>query len=250
MRADVEKRLAKATEVGSSWLAGGAAILFSLFLLALVTRGLDYLIGSKYPFQSVGDFLRLPGPQKGLLAWDRSSLLMFAAALLGFGSEGLDDMAAWLRKSPEQRQQERERARAQQATNREVARAQKQQKKAARRPMSGWRRLWIVLSILLGAVTYLIEYDAYSRASAFIEYQGNNEDFWRLAHRTRALGNCDWATAKADTEYPNSHGYVVSCTNADPWLFASLWALLPAALMAAIGLTVRWIYRGFRPRQA
>lgn len=112
--------------------------------------------------------------------------------------------------------------------------------------MSGWRRLWIVLSIILGALAFLAAYDANSSGFAEVKYTDgmSNAAFWQKARESSALSDCDWTTAKADAGFSDS--MFVTCTNKNPAGPAFLWALAPAAFMAAAGLTIRWIYRGFR----
>jgi hypothetical protein len=109
----------------------------------------------------------------------------------------------------------------------------------------GWQRLWIVLSILFGVPAFLIAYDINSRGFAEVAWAGDNQAFWKAARQAPGLANCDWSTAKSDSSFDGSA--FVSCKTTDPLTPALLWALFPAALMAAIGLTVRWVYRGFRP---
>jgi hypothetical protein len=217
----------------------------AIFAGAVMQRGIDAVFGWQYHFVSIADFLRVKAPYPKGLALDRSFLWL--AAAIGFGTlaGGLNDFETWANKSPEQRRQEREVALEEvDRQHREVA-ERKAARKAARKPLGGWARLWIVVSILLGVLTYLIAHDAYSRASTIIPYNGNSDHFWATARASHDLSDCLWATAKAD--YWMGSEYMVTCQNADPWLFAILWAFVPGLVLAIIGLVCRWIYRGFRP---
>jgi hypothetical protein len=236
---------------------GVAAVLFgSAFVCAIGTRAADALFGWNFHFESIGNFLgiHLAVGELGrkVLEWDRSFLLLGAALVTGYSATGIQSFIDWAQKSPEQREQARQRARQQAGAASEAAarnlkfqREQKAARKATKRPMSGWRRLWIVLSILFGVPTFLLAYDSSSSAYADIAWNGDNNAFWSAAYADPALRDCDWNTAKA----ANAGGAyaMVSCNTKYPLFPALLWALAPALLMAVVGLVVRWIYRGFRP---
>jgi hypothetical protein len=246
MSGGFEKRMIPAAEWLVTGLASASILLGSFFAVALLIRGVDAAMGWHYHFQSIGDFLGIQRPRK-VVAWDRSFLLLAGALVTGSAGTGVQGFIDWAQQSPEQRRRARERAKEAHEKQQQLDAVAKAARKAARKLMSGWRRLWIVLSVLFGGTTYIVTYDAYSRASAEIPYNGDKNAFWQRAEKTRALGDCDWSTAKA--EYPLSGSYLVTCQNQDPWLFASLWALVPGLVMAGIGLIMRWIYRGFRRPQ-
>ncbi len=248
MRAEVERRLGDLAEKVVDIFALICVLACLWFAVVLAQRGVYALLGWNYHFQSIGDYLHLHEPHKKIESWDRSFLLVGIAFLAGGIAGGFSDAATWLRKTPEERRRERDiRKAAERAVNEEKSR-KVAERRAARKPMSGWRRLWIVASLLFGALTYLVAYDNYRRASALMDFNGDSEAFWMAAHHNRELGNCIWATAKAD--HWTGTTYMISCQNADPWLFASLWAFLPAIILAVVGITVRWVYRGFRPKTA
>lgn len=109
--------------------------------------------------------------------------------------------------------------------------------------MSGWHRLWLVFSILLGAPIFALQYA--DRETAFISWSGDNAAFWRAAHANDSLQHCDWRTAHVDPEnFDNS--YLVSCSVKNSIAWASLWALIPGAIIGALGFTIAWVIRGFR----
>lgn len=117
--------------------------------------------------------------------------------------------------------------------------------------MSGWRRLWIVASVLLGIPAYLIAVDSY-RLKLY-------ENYASLAEAKRGL---DLAMGLAQARcltppnslkaYPSGYGEAhylsFSCDTFAQYFDAVPWALLPALILAAIGLTIRWIYRGFKAK--
>ena len=115
--------------------------------------------------------------------------------------------------------------------------------------MSGWRRLWIVASILLGIPALIIGYDSEKQFSSYQDAIGNesNAAFWARVRLAPALEDCDWGSAKAEHSYGKS--YRITCRNPNRHVAALMWASLPAFLLALVGLTLRWIYHGFRPSQ-
>jgi len=124
-------------------------------------------------------------------------------------------------------------------------------------PMSGWRRLWIVLSILTGIPTALVGWTEWYTERAFVtapeelhslESKAFTKAMGDLAlQQNPAMANCAPRTMRANASFDWS--YDITCTRpvALAAAIALLLALVPATLMAAVGLTVRWIYRGFRP---
>lgn len=88
----------------------------------------------------------------------------------------------------------------------------------------------------------MIAYKEHRRAIAIIEYPDGmtSEMFWSKAKANAALSNCDWNTARNDPPYEGQA--MVTCDNRDPYSAALLWALLPAALMAAFVNAVRLTY--------
>jgi len=113
--------------------------------------------------------------------------------------------------------------------------------------MSGWRRLWVVFSILLGVPALMLGYESEKRLFAYVDQtEGETPDaFWKRAQIIPALKDCDWGSAEAPHAYGKT--YRVECDNRNRYIASIRWAFLPALLMALIGLTCRWIYRGFRP---
>lgn len=112
--------------------------------------------------------------------------------------------------------------------------------------MSGWRRLWITLSILFGVPATVAGYEAEKYLSTYVDlYDGQtNDGFWKMVKANPALSSCDWREANATKSFGKT--YRIQCRNLDAPVYALMWGLLPAFLMALIGLTSRWIYRGFK----
>lgn len=154
------------------------------------------------------------------------------------------------------------------------------------KPWSGWRRLWVVLSALLGVPILAFAYAPYSDYKYLsdvpayeIRYQA--EDAIRN-EMSCARGRGEW---QSYPEYPSKsirktvavrppyigqsresyaaesppkelwgkeveqqlYNVSVSCPGVTPqWWW---WmATLPALFMAIVGYVARWIYRGFRPK--
>ena len=70
----------------------------------------------------------------------------------------------------------------------------------ALRHMSRSRRLWLVLSVILGALSGMVAYKENSQAFAIVEYpEGIAEQaFWSKAHADPELSNCNWKNARHD----------------------------------------------------
>ncbi len=235
-----------------------------------VAKGLWSLatIGS-YHTESFWNFLGADGtsPFK-LFDWDKAIWLIVIiptvlTAILGW----INDFDAWLRKTPAERADTRRKAdeRAFEARRRErvakeaakAAKVTRKQERADRKPLSGWRRLWLVVSALLAIPTYLIAADANSYAfvtvpatPAMATLSGQewiDEGYWSAQRNRRELRGCILPTTRVMPGY-NEGEYNVSCDRRPVNVFfdSILWALLPAILLAAIGLTTRWVYRGFK----
>ena len=108
--------------------------------------------------------------------------------------------------------------------------------------MSRSRRLWIVLSIALGILSGMVAYKAYRQSYAIVEYPDGVTDqaFWTNAKADPELASCNWNTAHRDAPFDGQA--MVTCDTRDPFLPTLLWALLPAALLAALILLVRKTY--------
>lgn len=114
--------------------------------------------------------------------------------------------------------------------------------------IGGWWRLWIVASVLLGALTWLATSqtrDIYSTRSYMTESEARE---WVQDQGLRAKA-CDIAGLPRVSASPDDRGYYAgsfSCTSDRQYILSFIYALIPAALLAAIGLTCRWVWRGFR----
>lgn len=121
--------------------------------------------------------------------------------------------------------------------------------------MSGWKRLWIVLSILLGLVSGAMAFGQVNAIDHEFAYQLNGIKFDPAAFKARAemepaLRNCEWSTAKATAGSGMSGSrqlFRVRCNDWRRYWITVLFSFLPALILSTIGLTVRWIWRGFKP---
>ena len=245
-------------------LLGAFAVIYGLSCVATGLWGL--IRHGSFAGEPMWQFLHLQGPQIKLLTWDRSIFLIFGGlAICGLTNDIVEGLTGWLSKTPAQRSAARAEAKAKadlEAWNakriKEAQLLENARKRATRRPMSGWRRLWILLSVLAGVSAFLIAYQDGSRGYAYVtadqEIQAlNGKQFWRKlfaqAMRERPeLRSCIPATVEMDHSY--EWRYSITCDRDDALFPAMLWALLPAALMWLVGTTVRWVYRGFRPLPA
>jgi hypothetical protein len=149
---------------------------------------------------------------------------------------------------------------------------------------SGWRRLWAVLSLLMGApVLYFAyqpvkhygylndvpKYEVGPRALDWLRGQkkfcGKQSGVWwtttpvygnKTITKTYIpsappAGSHDWNPPQELWNKPIEQPLYDVNLNCDGALPQDWWwlAFAPAALMAAVGLTARWVYRGFRPVQ-
>ena len=204
-------------------------------------------------------YLNLDEPHGGVLGWDRSIWLIGVGYIACRLAMAIHDR---LSTTPDERAAKRAQAKREAETeaseqrHRVKAKALERSRKKANRPsMSGWRRLWIVLSILLGVPAFLIAYQDGSRGYAYIDASQETrslkgQQFWnqlfeQAKHDRTELRSCIPATVRMDHSYEWS--YSITCDRRDAFFPALLWALLPATLMWFIGKTIRWIYRGFRP---
>ena len=253
-------KVVEAVAIGILLLGAAAGI----YGLGCVATGLWGLIGhGSFAGQPLWQFLHLQGPHYKFLRWDRSFFLIVGGFTLShWANDGGDELVRWLSETPSQRaaarvaaKEKTELAAGNEKRRKEAEELERPRKRSDRLPMSGWRRLWIVLSILIGVPTLLIAYHDGSHVNAYITADQKiqsltGQQFWDQlalqAKRERSeLGSCIPATVRMEHAYEWS--YSITCDRNDALVPALLWALLPAALMWAVGKTMRWIYRGFRP---
>jgi hypothetical protein len=257
MTVSVQKPLIRAADYLAAALVLAMLGFASAFIWALGTRAADALFGWHYHFQSIGDYLGIHvavgRPGRPILEWDRSFLLLAAAVVSGYSFAGIQGLVDWAQMSPEKREQARRNAREERnaiANNLMFEREKKAARKAAKKPMSGWRRLWIVFSVVFGVIAAIIAWQPtrhdYVAVSQSIK---TNDDLWATPQMQNELSRCLPYSAKATYAYSDTstYTYAVDCENKDPLGTSILWALFPAFFMAVFGLTVRWIYRGFKP---
>lgn len=239
-------------------------ILASIYGFVCLVTGLWGLVwNGQFDGQPFWQFLGLEETQRTILNWDRSAFLIVGGIVFCTVVADVGDSAmAWLSKTPEQRASERALAQEEADRNawneklrKEAAKLDNARKSASRPPMSGWRRLWIVLSILSGVPVFLIAYSDASSGNAYITADEKirsleGQEFWNKlfeqAKRERPeLQSCELATLQMTHSYDWS--YSVTCDRRNAFLPALLWALFPAVVMWTVGKTTRWVYRGFRP---
>jgi hypothetical protein len=257
-----------------SWIAGVESLFTAVcglaFLLAFASfvwgvgvllSGLWHaMFGDGYPMEPFWRFAGLSSPPHKVLEWDRTWYLaiIIPLALGGVGmavSEGLEDS----RRTPRERARLRSRQR---EGDRNFAKQEDQRRssarmRASRKPMSGWRRLWIALSLVFGLPLFLVQFSedreayAYHYASSVLagfDVETHGGLIFREASAKRPdLNDCN--TSSINMSRAASGAYEIRCTRS-VWsaMFPALWfAILPAIAMAGVGLAVRWIYRGFRP---
>jgi hypothetical protein len=241
-----KQRLNVGSDVAIGVLAIASFLCGMAFVAICAERGVYSLAGWNYQFEPISHYLHVADRRERILSWDKSWLLAGIALATGCLASWIGDFRQWLNKTPEQRradaQAERDRLSTEQASKKERAAMRKQNRK----PMSGWRRLWIVLSVIFGALAFTEAWHDYSHASAWVAYDGNSVAFWARARADEGLRGCDVSTMR--TGYQSGNGWWVSCDTSDPFTPALLWFFAPGMAMAVIGLTVRWIWRGFRPR--
>lgn len=123
---------------------------------------------------------------------------------------------------------------------------------------SGWKRLWLVLSLLFGlpiAAVYFESSETMYRSVPFTAAESNlpqpqlDNLFWPRAWKIAREAGCQETTAKVDKEigYDGS-GYTITC---NPRLksrigYAVLYGAIPGLIFWIIGFLVAWIREGFR----
>jgi len=119
--------------------------------------------------------------------------------------------------------------------------------------MSGWRRLWIVLSVLFAIPTYIIAADNDDARGSASNLTFEEVQKTYVVSLIKEPCEANTATSFTTVAYaPNDpvtrYNLEASCKRAGYQERAFMIALIPAFLMALAGLTARWVYRGFRPR--
>ena len=239
--------------------------------LSAVAHGLWALFQhGHYAGQEFRLAINRPELDRKVFAIDKSWWLTLILPALAFQSAGaIWKLSEWVALDPQERQQRREKVRAEAKAKGDDARAalrarddqaridkeEQRRVKMNKSPMSGWRRLWIVLSVLLGVPAFAIAYGNASKAYVYeepsdyvktLQGQGYADAYFAEAKRSHTeLNACILSTARVE-------GNSITCDR-DPYNAALAgigWALLPAMIMMAFGLTIRWVYRGFRSPKA
>lgn len=115
--------------------------------------------------------------------------------------------------------------------------------------LGGWWRLWVVASVLLGVLAFFIARDvkdvsSFRYAMTEAEARAWVDEGKRRTHACDIMGHeaVEALGHDGQSDYQGSY----SCTSDGQYISAFLWFFAPGAFLAAIGLTLRWIYRGFR----
>ena len=121
--------------------------------------------------------------------------------------------------------------------------------------MSGWARLWVVFSLVMGGLLAMSTMNANKvDANPFyydqsIPKAAADAQFWKNARADVRLKDCDWPTAQTIENYGgmgSSVEYTITCDRTDRYTSAFWYFLFPGAFFGGIGLTIGWIVRGFR----
>jgi|JI10StandDraft_1071094.scaffolds.fasta_scaffold416410_2 hypothetical protein len=236
-----EGRLVKWIDGLNAGIIIAVTLSVGLGLFSVGSRFFSYLSGNGWPHRSASAAFGLESGRifSGDVAW---WLLLFIPFILLALSGYTDDIRKW-------------------AVLRHT-----QSREGEMKTMSGWRRLWIVLSIIFGLAAGSIDY--FSNKRLFQSFEATQEKlnkvppvmtmiggapilsslkgdalFWEAVRREIDLTRCA-APAHAEPSYGGA--YWISCPLKRDLVPTVGWALLPALIMAAAGLTCRWIYRGFR----
>lgn len=125
--------------------------------------------------------------------------------------------------------------------------------------MSGWLRLWLVLSLVIGLPVFFIQWNEdrhfwkYYEPSDVVQRaaNGNVEDMLLVEAKFMIpeLADCMDGTVEIRRVTYGS-GYDIDCTlHGLDALFPAIWyAIFPAIFLFAVGWTIGWVYRGFRPK--
>jgi hypothetical protein len=249
----------------------GGQVLVGLVAIATMFWGITELLQSLWSLITTGRFTVEPfwrtlglaeAPNKAL-RWDRAWwLLLIGPAAMFALSSGMGELSTDLRKSAREQARER-RIKRQHDTafaKLEAKSRQQRQRRAGRSPMSGWKRLWIVLSLLAGVPIFLIQYNedtnttvyhTPSRSIAALKDQAFwNALYWEAHAKQPSLKGCILPTVEMKKE-SYGLGYSIECERtfvsaANPAIF---YAAFPALFMWLVGWTLHWVYRGFRPNR-
>ena len=121
--------------------------------------------------------------------------------------------------------------------------------------LGGWWRLWIVCSILIGAVIFASTFDPTPKSLNFSEAvpAGKKVDYdkWRdeKLHGRTCLNSMDYPIHLVPKNDPEGPGTLILWCEPVPNLKeALLWSLVPGLSLLALGLTFSWVRAGFRTR--
>jgi hypothetical protein len=226
------------------------------------------LWGGNFEAQPFWQFARIDSPPHRVFEWDRAWwLTLILPASLGMLASVLSDSANWLRQSPQQRAEARRagrenlrRAQENVQLDQEKVKAAKQIAKENRKPMSGWKRLWIVLSVVIGAPVFAATHSMGAKAYVSVqpsaevrELQGQafwNALFEQAKREHRSVRSCVLPTVRMQSSFGTYYSVECDRLTINVTIEAFLLAFLPALAMWIVGVTSRWVYRGFRSAKA
>lgn len=111
--------------------------------------------------------------------------------------------------------------------------------------LGGWWRIWVVASVLLGAFVLLVSADTndiYNYAQSPTRAEAET---YARSESIRLCGAPGYGSVSP--KYDNSaFEATVACRSSGLIARTFLFAFFPALILATIGLTLRWIIRGFR----
>jgi hypothetical protein len=118
--------------------------------------------------------------------------------------------------------------------------------------MGGWWRLWVVASVLLGVPTWIISANTHDVSDYQSDMTRVEAEAW-VARAQAKVHRCGLSGKPDIAAQPDISGGLYSgsfyCTSDRQYILSYFYALLPGAILAAIGLTGRWVFRGFRTKK-
>ena len=121
----------------------------------------------------------------------------------------------------------------------------------------GWRRLWLVVSVLIGIPAAFLGYTENSTVYMSVPMSSSDRDlpkeqrdkvFWDRIFAHERMAECDVPTVKFDTWWADEGGASCQRKASEKMQSALLWAAIPAVVLWLIGGAIGWIWRGFRPQ--
>lgn len=114
--------------------------------------------------------------------------------------------------------------------------------------LGGWWRLWLVFSVLVTASMLFTAISSPDVQDYTPEIPGAAVAAWNedALHKVRACGFLSRPAVLVTREPSGTYIGYYSCTSRAQYGLVALMGIIVSGLIAGVGLTVRWIYRGFR----